>query len=80
MKLRKPRRLQGIGMACGVSLEVRAPFLDYNVVNYINSLPINLKMKGQATKYILKELFMFFPWTQFKLICRLVLKINLLNN
>lgn len=38
------------------SLEVRAPFLDYNLVEFINSLPSNYKLRGWQTKYILKEL------------------------
>jgi len=37
------------------SLEVRAPFLDVNVVEYAASLPYNLKLKGKHTKYILKK-------------------------
>ena len=39
-----------------VSLEVRAPFMDYRLVEFINSLPYNLKLKGWTTKYALKEL------------------------
>lgn len=38
------------------SLEVRAPLLDYKVVDFVNSLPLNFKMKGLKTKYILKKL------------------------
>lgn len=38
------------------SLEVRAPFLDYRLVDFINSLPYNLKLKGFTTKYLLKQL------------------------
>lgn len=38
------------------SLEVRAPFLDFNVVNFVNSLPYEYKIKGFTTKYILKKL------------------------
>src|SRR3989338_459018 len=38
------------------SLEVRAPFLDYRLVEFINSLPYHLKLKGFKTKYILKRL------------------------
>ncbi|MFH0892337.1 MAG: asparagine synthase (glutamine-hydrolyzing) [Candidatus Falkowbacteria bacterium] len=37
-------------------LEVRAPFLDYQLVDYVNSLPLNLKLRGFKTKYILKKL------------------------
>lgn len=37
------------------SLEVRAPFLDVNLVEYVSSLPFEMKLKGRATKYILKK-------------------------
>jgi len=38
------------------SLEVRAPFLDYRLVDFANSLPDSFKRKGLTGKYILKEL------------------------
>lgn len=38
------------------SLEVRAPFLDYRVVDFINTLPNEYKIKGNNGKYVLKEL------------------------
>ncbi|MEP7169996.1 MAG: asparagine synthase (glutamine-hydrolyzing) [Bacteroidota bacterium] len=38
------------------SLEVRAPFLDYKVVEFITSLPRNYKLKGMKGKYLLKTL------------------------
>jgi len=37
-------------------LEVRAPFLDYRLVDFVNGLPFHFKMKGLTTKFILKEL------------------------
>lgn len=40
-------------MAC--SLEVRAPFLDYTFVEFANSIPFALKLKGLNGKYILKR-------------------------
>lgn len=40
-------------MAC--SLEVRAPFLDHEVVEFIMGLPSKLKLKGFTSKYILKK-------------------------
>ncbi len=40
-------------MAC--SLETRAPFLDYELVEYVMGLPSELKLKGFTTKYILKK-------------------------
>ena len=38
------------------SLEVRSPFLDTNLAEYVFSLPVNLKLHGFKTKYILKRL------------------------
>jgi asparagine synthase (glutamine-hydrolysing) len=38
------------------SLEVRAPFLDTQVVNFINTLPRNFKLKRFEGKYILKKI------------------------
>ena len=38
-----------------VSLEVRAPFLDPRVAEYAASLPVNYKLRGRKTKYILKR-------------------------
>ncbi len=38
------------------SLEVRAPFLDREVVEFINTLPREYKLKGWNGKYILKSL------------------------
>ena len=37
-------------------LEVRAPFLDYRLADFLNSLPLNYKLRGWQTKYLLKEL------------------------
>ena len=38
-----------------VSLEVRAPFLDPELVGFVNSLPAEMKIRGLTTKYILKR-------------------------
>jgi asparagine synthase (glutamine-hydrolysing) len=38
-----------------VSLEVRAPFLDREVVAYVSALPGRLKLRGRTTKYLLKR-------------------------
>jgi len=38
------------------ALEVRAPFLDWRVVEFVNSLPLNYKFAGLRTKRLLKEL------------------------
>jgi asparagine synthase (glutamine-hydrolysing) len=40
-------------MAC--SLEVRAPFLDYELVEFVMGLPTELKLKGFTSKYVLKK-------------------------
>jgi len=40
-------------MACG--LEVRAPLLDTQLVNFAAALPGDLKLSGMTTKYILKK-------------------------
>jgi len=42
-------------MAC--SLEVRAPFLDYEFVEFVMGLPSHYKLKGMTSKYILKRAF-----------------------
>ena len=39
------------------SLEVRTPFMDKDLVTFINSLPPEWKLKGSAGKYILKDAF-----------------------
>lgn len=38
------------------SLEVRAPFLDLQLVEFLNSLPIGFKQKGFQGKHILKDM------------------------
>lgn len=38
------------------SLEVRAPFLDFILVDFVNSLAFKYKIRGFTTKYILKKL------------------------
>lgn len=44
-------------MSMAASLETRAPFLDHNVVEFASSIPDNLKIKENITKYILKNTF-----------------------
>ena len=40
-----------------VSLEVRAPFLDYRIVNFsFKNIPGHLKVKAMTLKYLLKKL------------------------
>lgn len=38
------------------ALEVRAPFLDHHLVDFLLSLPYRLKCRGLTTKYLLKRL------------------------
>jgi asparagine synthase (glutamine-hydrolysing) len=38
------------------SLEVRAPILDHKLMEYVGSLPSNLKLKGNESKYIFKKM------------------------
>lgn len=42
-----------LSMAVGV--EVRVPFLDKELVEFSTKIPVDLKMKGKETKYILKK-------------------------
>nr|AHN98031.1 asparagine synthase [uncultured bacterium lac193] len=37
-------------------LEVRIPFLDHRLVELVNSMPLDLKLRGGVTKYILRRL------------------------
>lgn len=47
---------QGDRVAMAHSVETRHPFLDYRVVEWANSLPARLKMKGLKDKYVLRRL------------------------
>ncbi|MCC6801521.1 MAG: asparagine synthase (glutamine-hydrolyzing) [Anaerolineae bacterium] len=38
------------------SLETRAPLLDHWLVEMVSTIPLNLKLKGSTTKYILKQI------------------------
>lgn len=49
------RKVDAMSMAN--SLEVRTPFLDYNLVDYVFSLPSNYKIDSSSRKKILKEAF-----------------------
>lgn len=42
-------------MSMAVSLEARAPFLDQELIEFAQTIPSNLKLKGSETKYILKK-------------------------
>jgi asparagine synthase (glutamine-hydrolysing) len=37
------------------SLEARSPFLDYRLIEWAAALPANLKVRGQTSKYVLRE-------------------------
>jgi asparagine synthase (glutamine-hydrolysing) len=47
-------------MSMSTSLEVRVPFLDYNVVNFAFSLPDDFKITGKIRKRILQDAFRDF--------------------
>lgn len=42
-------------MSMAHSLEVRSPFLDYRLIEFINSLPVHYKVKGTSQKRILLD-------------------------
>lgn len=42
-------------MSMAVSLEARAPFLDQELIEFVQTIPSNLKLNGSQTKYILKK-------------------------
>ena len=42
-------------MTMATSMELRVPFLDHKLVEFAFSLPVNLKLKGNTTKYLLRE-------------------------
>jgi asparagine synthase (glutamine-hydrolysing) len=44
-------------MSMAVSLEARVPFLDHEVVEYAMGIPAEWKLRGAATKWILKRAF-----------------------
>ena len=39
------------------SLEARSPFLDHEVMEFAARLPVNLKLRGRTSKYLLKKAF-----------------------
>jgi asparagine synthase (glutamine-hydrolysing) len=42
-------------MTMAHSIELRVPFLDYRLIEFAATLPSNLKIRGNQTKYILKQ-------------------------
>ncbi|XOF33846.1 MAG: asparagine synthase (glutamine-hydrolyzing) [Candidatus Electrothrix sp. YB6] len=48
---------QGDRVAMGHSLEIRLPFLDYRVLDYLAGIPARWKISGIQEKFILKKIF-----------------------
>jgi len=44
-------------MSMANSIELRLPFLDYKLVDYLAGVPFDLKVKNNCEKYILRETF-----------------------
>jgi asparagine synthase (glutamine-hydrolysing) len=42
-------------MTMAVSLEARVPLLDHELIEFVQTIPANLKLKGTETKYIFKK-------------------------
>jgi asparagine synthase (glutamine-hydrolysing) len=42
-------------MTMAVSLEARVPLLDHELIEFVQTIPANLKLKGLETKYIFKK-------------------------
>lgn len=42
-------------MSMAVGVEARVPFLDFDLVRVMNSIPVGLKVKGRQGKYVLKK-------------------------
>jgi len=42
-------------MAMAASLETRAPFLDHRLVEFVSTLPDDLRVRGLSTKWILRQ-------------------------
>jgi asparagine synthase (glutamine-hydrolysing) len=51
-------KMDRASMAC--SLEVRAPFLDYELVEFVMNLPSSLKLRRFTSKYLLKKVMKDF--------------------
>jgi asparagine synthase (glutamine-hydrolysing) len=47
---------RGDRMTMGASVEGRVPFLDHELVEYAFSLPANMKVRGFARKYVIKQI------------------------
>ena len=42
-------------MSMAASIESRVPFLDHKLVEFVSALPVKMKLRGLATKYILRR-------------------------
>lgn len=42
-------------MSMAVGVEARVPYLDLELVDFANKLPVKMKMKGKTTKYLLRK-------------------------
>lgn len=47
--------MYGDKMSMAVSLEARVPFLDLNLMAFVESMPARYKIRGQTQKYLLKK-------------------------
>ena len=52
--------MKGDKMSMAASLEVRMPFLDYQLIEYAASIPSNIKIRPFQAKYLLKQAFADF--------------------
>jgi asparagine synthase (glutamine-hydrolysing) len=59
-------KVDRMSMAC--SLEVRVPLLDYTLVEFALSIPMELKLKGMRTKHVLRRALA--PWLPAEIISR----------
>ena len=48
---------QGDRVAMAHSLEIRMPYLDYRLIEFMGKVPSNLKIRGLNEKFILKKLY-----------------------
>jgi len=49
-------------MSMAVSLEARSPFLDHRLIEWLATLPVDLKLRGMTRKYLLRRLAdRYFP-------------------
>jgi len=42
-------------MSMAVGVETRVPFLDFDLIRVMNSIPIHFKLRGRHSKYVLKK-------------------------